>query len=430
MPWPLPIEIVEYILDLAGAFPDLTTYLSPPYSLYYDIDHDLPLSAIQLSARTLFSLVLVCRQWNAICTPRLYRCLAIADSTAIDTLIRTLEHSQATGGILPLGYLTHHLIVALSDSPVNDSDTERLETRIQRRFGNLGRLARCLPRLEILSISIYVQDTWGLPPPYYGKDFAATVTQTFAHSLLKLHLHHDPFVLFSRQELRNFLASAPNLAAITGAGVGDSIGCPVALPYLPKLKYLAVNSERHCHPGRVGHEEDDQTPFLDYIHIRLSSRSNYYVHLLSVQGAKITSVSLDLRLSVDPKKCSDCLSMLTGFCHNLSYLEICIDSWLSFPRLEPLPPVERLGIRVHVFNTSVSAIFKSLATMQSPSLKVVQLMNPGMFEEFASPPSDNVAWNPLLYRTFRVVDCDGRGLGPSGQSTKKGRSIPIQNRLP
>jgi hypothetical protein len=425
MPLPLPIEIVEYILDLAGAYPDLTTYLSPPYSLYYETDHDLPLSDVKLSARTLFSLALVCKQWNIICTPRLYRCLAIADSTAIDALIHTLEHSQITAsGIQPLGSLTHHLIIALSDSPLNDNDTERFETRIQRRFGNLGRLARCLPRLEILSVSIYVQDTWGLPLPYYGKDFAATVTRASAHSLLKLHLHHEALVLFSRQELRNLLGSTPNLVAITGAGVGDSIGCPVTLPHLPKLKYLALNSKGYCHGGH----EDNRTPFLDHIHIRLSRISNHYLHLLSVQGARITSVSLDLRLSVDPENCSDCLSILTSFCHNLSYLEICIDSWLSFPRLEPIPPIERLGIRVQVVNTSVAAICKTLASMQSSSLKVVQLMNPGILEKFAS--SDNVAWNPLVYRTFRVVDCDGRDLGPPEQSMKKGRSIPIQNRLP
>jgi hypothetical protein len=401
--------------------------LSPPYSLYSDSHHDLPLSSIELSARSLCSLALVCQQWNIICTPRLYRCLAIADSTAIDALLHTLEHSQTTATTLPLGSLTRHLIIALSDSHVNDNDTEWFETIIQRRFGNLGRLARCLPHLQILSISIFVLDTWGLPLPYYGKDFAATVTQTSAHSLLKLHLHHEPFVLFSRQELRKLLESTPNLVAITGAGVADSIGCPVALPYLPKLKYLAVNSERHCH--HIGHE-DNRTPSLDHIHIRLTRLSNYYAHLLPVQGARITSVSLDFRLSADPKNCSDCLSMLTSFCHNLSYLEICIHNWPSFPRLEPLPPVERLGIRVQLVNISVAALCKTLATIQSPSLKVVQLMNPGMFEKFASPPSDNVAWNPLVYHKFRIVDRDGRELGPLRQSTKKGGYIPVQNILP
>jgi hypothetical protein len=85
-----------------------------------------------------------------------------------------------------------------------------------------------------------------------------------------------------------------------------------------------------------------------------------------------------------------------------------------------LPPVERFGIHVQALvdihvqarNTGVDTICKTLATMQSPSLKVVQLMSPGMFEHFAS--SDNVksAWSPLVDHTFRVVDCDGRELGP------------------
>lgn len=411
MPLPLPIEIVEYILDLAGAFPDLSVHLSPPYSLY-PTDHDLPLSAIKLSASSLFSLALVCKLWNTICTPRLYRCLAIVDDSAIDALLRTLEQSQITStvsGSMPLGSLTRHLIIALSDSSVNDNEFERFEIRIERRFGNLGRLARCLPHLEILSISIFTQDMWGLPFPYYGKDFAATVTQTCAPSLLKLHLHHAAPVLFSRRELRKLLESSPNLLAITGAGVGDCIGCPVTLPYLPKLKYLAVNGDmEHC--DHIGHE-DDRTPLLDHIYIQQGLLSSHWVHLLSSQGARVTSVSLDLRLSQDPKNCSD-LSKFTKFCPNLSYLEICINDWFSFPRLELLPPVERFGIHVQARNTGVDTICKTLATIQSPSLKVIQLMSPGIFEQFAS--SDNVksAWNPLVDHAFRVVDGDGRELGP------------------
>src|SRR5260370_23294733 len=102
MPLPLPIEIVEYILDITGAFPDLSIHLSPPYSLYSTTDHDLPLSAIKLSASSLFSLALVCKQWNSICTPRLYRCLAIVADMAIDALLHTLEDSLITvsGSIL------------------------------------------------------------------------------------------------------------------------------------------------------------------------------------------------------------------------------------------------------------------------------------------------------------------------------------------
>jgi len=408
MPLPLPIEIVECILDLAGAFPDLSVYLSPPYSLY-STDHDLPLTAIKLSANSLFSLALVCKQWNTICTPRLYRCLPIVDDTAVDALLRTLEQSQITAAVsgsdMPFGSLTRHLIVALSDdSSVNDNESEGFERRIVRRFGNLGRLARCLTHLEILSISIFLQDMWGLPLPYYGKDFAATVTQTCAPSLLKLHLHHEALVLFSRRELRNLLESSPNLTTITGPGVGDCIGCPVTLPYIPKLKYLAVNSKGLC--DHIGHE-DDRTPLLDHIHIRQVLLSNHWVHLLSVQGARLTSVSLDLRLGLN---CSEYLSKFAKFCPNLSYLEICIDDWVDFPRLESLPPVERFGIHVHeARNSCVDLICKTIATIQSPSLKVIQLMSPGMFEWFASSDSVKSAWSP---HAFRVVDCDGRELGP------------------
>ena len=332
---------------------------------------------------------------------------------AIDALLHTLEDSLITvSGSMPLGSFTRHLIIALSDSSVNHNDTERLETRIQRRFGNLGRLTRCLPRLEILSISIFTQDMWGLPLPYYGKDFAATVTEICAPSLLKLHLHHGALVLFSRPELLKLLASSPNLIAITGAGAGDCIGCPATLPNLPKLKYLAVNSKMgRC--DHIGHE-DNQTPLLDYIHIRQSPLSNHWVHLLSVQGSRLTSVSLDFRLSQDPKNCREYFSKLAEFCPNLSYLEICIDNWLSFPWLESFPPVERFGIRVQARNTCVATIYKTLATIQSPSLKIVQLMNSGMFELF--PSSDNVesAWSPPVDHAFRVVDCDGRELGPLG----------------
>lgn len=416
LPLPLPIEIVEYILELVGAFPDLSVHLSPPYPLY-SADHVLPLSAIKLSASSFSSLALVCKQWNTICTARLYRCLAITDDTAIDVLIRTLEQSQITAtvsGSIPLGSLTRHLIIALSDSESVNGDEERFERRILRRFGNLGRLARCLPHVQILSISIFTQDRWGLRHPYYGKDFAASVTQTCASSLLKLHLHHEALVLFSYQELRKLLESSPNLIAISGAGVGDCIGCPVTLPYLPKLKYLAINSTmRRC--DYIGHE-DDQTPLLDHIHIRQGILSDHWVHLLSVQGSRLTSVSLDLRLSQEPDNCSEYLSKFTKLCPNLSYLEICIDNWFSFPRLELLPPVERFGIHVQARNTSrttsMDTICKKLATIQSPSLKVIQLMSPGIFEQFASSDNMKSAWSPLVDHAFRVVDCDGRELGP------------------
>jgi len=427
----LPVEILENILDLAGPFPDLTNTSSPQYPIYPE--HDLPLPDIRLSTRSLYSLSLVCKQWNTICTPRLYRSLAIVDSTRVSALLRTLEHSQTTPAVLgrtsPLGSLTRHLIIALSDYPAPESETERFESRIVRRFGNLGRLARCLPRLQVLSISIFIRDMWGLPPPYYGKDFAATVTQICATSLRKLYLHHYPFVLFSRPELRKLLEAAPNLVAITGAAVGSQIGCPAALPYLPKLKYLAVNSEMdEC--NCAGHKVHP-TPSLDYVHIRPSLFSNLWVHLLSAQGTKLTSVSLDLRLVVDPESCSNCLSMLTNVCHNLSYLEICLDSWRSFPRLDPLPPVEQLGIRVQADNIAVTSICEILATISSSSLKVVHLKDAHVIEWFASPLSDNVesAWSPLVDRAFRVVDCHGQELGPPQRSSCAYRRVDPQSLL-
>ncbi|KAF8480891.1 hypothetical protein DFH94DRAFT_736693 [Russula ochroleuca] len=408
-----PVEIIDYILDLVVALPDLTTHLFPPYCFYTDV-HDLPLSAIKLSTCFLYSLTLVCKQWNTICTPRLYRCLAVDDDSAIDLLLRTLEHSQTTaGGILPLGSLTRHLIIALS-APIHYQHEAvsfaYIEAMIQHRFGDLGRLARCLPHLQILSISIFSDDfeIFGGPSLYYGKDFAAAIIQTSAHSLLKLHLNHGIFFLFSPQELRKLLESTPNLVAIIGSGVRDTIGCPVALPYLPKLKYLVVNDVMgDCDRSK---HEDNRTPFLDHIHIHLSYHSDYFVHLLSAQGARLTSVSLDLRPS---NFASDWLSMLTSFCPNLSYLEICIFTWGGFPRLNTLPPIKRLGIRLHIGFTSVAVVCESLATIQSPSLEVVHLMNTDWTLDDGKSP-----WDPLVHRTFRVVDWDGRELCP-GQSIKK-----------
>ena len=67
--------------------------------------------------------------------------------------------------------------------------------------------------------------------------------------------------------------------------------------------------------------------------------------------------------------------MLTSFRPNLSYLEICIETWGRFPRFDHLPPIQRLGIRLHTGLTSVASICESLATLQSPSLEVVHLMN-------------------------------------------------------
>ena len=241
---------------MAAAFPDLTTHLLPLYFIHTG-DHDLPLPAIKLATRSLLSLALVCgRQWNTICTPKLYRCLAIDDTTSTGVLLRILEDSQTTADrILPLGSLTRHLIIALPATVyVRGSVNEAVRTVATIWcLRNLGRLARCLPHLQILSISIFREDLG--PLPYHGKDFAAAVIETSGHSLLKLHLNHGASVLFSRRELRELLESTPNLVAIIGSGVEDSIGCPVALPYLPKLKYLVVNDVMgHC--DRIDHKDD------------------------------------------------------------------------------------------------------------------------------------------------------------------------------
>jgi hypothetical protein len=213
----LPVELLEYVIELAVAVPDLRNALPPQYTLYPE--HALPLHEIKLSAATLFSLTLVCKQWNAIYTPTLYRCLAIVDTTPIEALLHTLEHSRTTAAISgrfpPLGSLTRHLIIALSDYPAHENDIERLVNRVVRRFGTLERLARYLPHIQILSISIFIQELFGLPMPYYGKNFATVITETCAQSLRELHLHRNPLVLFSRQELRKLLQSTPNLVALT-----------------------------------------------------------------------------------------------------------------------------------------------------------------------------------------------------------------------
>lgn len=422
MPLSVPVETLDYILELAVAFPDVANNQFAHFSAYPET-HAPPLRDIKLSTQTLFSLTLVCRRWNTICTPRLYRCLTIVDTTATDALLHTLEHSQTTtavsGRFPPLGSLTRHLIIALSDLPGPGREDERLHTRVLRRFGKLDQLARHLPHLQILSISISTQEMWNLPVPYYGKDFAAILAQTCAQSLRELHLYHQPSVLFSHKELRQLLESAPNLVIIAGAGASGCIGCPAALPNLPDLKYLSINNERgHC--DSTGHE-DNRTPSLDHLHILPSRSSNFWVHLLSAQGARLTSVSLDLRYRfyLDMEDCCNCLSMLGSLCPNLTHLKIAVESWPSFSKLDPIPSVQQLGISLKVGKTAVAAICEALGTIRSSSLKVVHLVDPYMPDWFASPLSENVesAWSPLVGHTFLVVDHHGRELGPPGRSS-------------
>jgi F-box-like len=416
MPLPLPVETLEYILQLVVAFPDLMNTSSPQYSMCPK--NFLPLEDIKLSTRSLFSLALVCKQWNTICTPVLYQCLVVDDYTTTDLLLRTLEHPWVTtdplGRFQPLGSLTRHLIIALSDQPARENLDDRLDIRVVRRFGNLGRLARCLPCLQTLSISITIQKSlWGLPMPYYGKDFAAAITQTSAQSLQKLYLHKNPILLFTRPELYNLLELAPNLAAVVGSGCTDLINCPVALPYLPKLTHLTVTNEvGQCDSSM---HQDNRIPSLEHVHIRPSPSSNFWLHLLSAQGPGLTSISLDLRVTEAPENRSDCLSMLSSLCPNLSRLEIFIDDWHSFPRADWFPSIEYLDIRILFGISTVADICKTLATIQLRSLRVIRLMDPQMIEWFAESHSSNAesAWSPLIGCPFRVVDCHGRELGPS-----------------
>jgi len=297
MPVPLPVEILEQIFKQVVDFPDVasTSTLSPRYPLHYDV---LPSYKIKLSTSHLYALTLVCKQWNAICIPRLYRCLAIHDTTATDVLMRTLEHSQTanSGSLPPLGSFTRHLIIALSDDFADEDKPKRYKIRVDRHFQILDQLARCLPHLQTLSIAIGRGDNSVLRShlePHRGRSFAAVFTKTCAQSLRNLHLHSFPRVLFNDQDLRKLFESAPNLVTITSAHAGDHFGCPASLPYLPKLKYLALNSKIGSCDGTD--HKDNQTPSLDHVHISPSQFSNYWKHLLSAQGARLTFVLLDLR---------------------------------------------------------------------------------------------------------------------------------------
>ncbi|KAH9075754.1 hypothetical protein EDB83DRAFT_1815619 [Lactarius deliciosus] len=250
--------------------------------------------------------------------------------------------------------------------------------------------------------------------PHYGRDFAASITRTSARSLRKLFLYQSPVVLFSRPELHTLLESTHNLVALIGA---DYIGCPAALPSLPKLKYLAVSGEAvHC--GGIGHK-DDPTPSLDHVHFGPIRSSTSWMHLLSAWGPKLTSASLDLRIPVvstpPPTDHFDYSQTLGNLCPNISCLEIFIINWHCFPQLDWLPSVEDLNIHIIFSGVTVTDMCKALAGIQSPSLKVVRFLDPEMDKWLASSQSGNVdsAWDPLLHITFRVVNYDGHQLGPS-----------------
>lgn len=410
MPLPLPTEIVVCVLESFVAFPDVMDTSATLYS-----DGFLPLNDIKRSIQSLSLLVLVCKQWNAICTPNLYQCLVVDDSTVTDALLSTLQISRTTpntlGRLQPLGFLTRHLIIALSDRPAHSREAEPLEIRIFQRFGDLGKLAGLLPHLQILSISIRIPAILGLPMPHYGRDFAASITRTSAQSLRRLFLYQNPVVLFSRRELRTLLESTPNLVTLIGVGC---IGCPVALPYLPKLKYLTVNSEAvHCDGAE---HKGDQTPSLDHVHFGPIRSSTSLVHVLSAWGPKLTYVSLDLRMPVEPNSPPmnpfDCPQILGSLCPNISHLEIFITSWHGFPQCDWLPSIECLSVHLNFSGATVTDICRTLASIHLPSLKVVRFLDPEMDEWLASPQSGNVdgAWSPLLEIAFRVVNHNGHQL--------------------
>ena len=427
MPLPLPTEIVVCILESFVAFPDVMDTSRPHYALYPN--GFLPVNDIKRSIQSLSLLALVCQQWNIICTPILYQCLVVDDSTVTNALLNTLQGSRTTadtlGRLQPLSFLTRHLIIALSDRPAHSREAEPLEIRILRRFGDLGKLASCLPYLQILSISISIPAVLGLPMPHYGRNFAASVARTSARSLRKLFLYQNPVVLFSPGELRTLLESTPNLVALIGA---DYIGCPVALPYLPKLKYLAVSSEGvHCDGTK---HFNDQTPSLDHVHFGPNHSSTSLMHFLSAWGPKLTSVSFDLRTPVEPtplpRNQFNCPQMLGSLCPNISHLEIFITNWHFFSQSDWPLSIEYLSIHLVFSGVTVSDICKTLAGIHLPSLKVVRFLDPEMDEWLGSPQSGNVdgAWSRLRTFAFRVVNHDGHQLGPSGRYLEYAGTLP------
>jgi hypothetical protein len=360
------------------------------------------LRALTTALKSTSRVVRVCKLWNTLASPYLYRCITLRHGRGLFSLVATITSSrfdvERNAGIRSLGSWTERLIVALKTTI--DGPTHADECRL------LADLVRSLPNLVFITFHTTDKRRFMMP-----REVAVALATTCGPSLRVLGW--TPPSVSSSPPLHDFehlVSVCPRLRCLWAVFWSH----PFNLPALPQLTTLTLRGDLPGPISTMGLTNKCTHPFpsLREIHYNAAVYDSYITLLrfLELHGHGITAIVLDfINGGRDPP-----ISDMKYFCPKLVRLDIYVHSWhqLGISSL----PVPIVGLRCEKVQSSRSeymALLDTLTATETPLLRRVQLLDrrtatdlrirhPGTLGEFV---------HVLASRGVRFEDQDGVFLG-------------------
>jgi hypothetical protein len=366
----LPSEILHHVFSFAALSPDsielFDTHPTTPRPFVPQRDKHRSIKTATLTAR---SLVRVCKLWNALASPYLYRTILISRGRTLYLLHRTLFDSrakaEASPNVRPLGCLTRSLEVAMKDHcGKNDED-----------FDVLADIISCMPHLTAVTFSIRAQQfrRW----PMSRKVLSALAT-TCGPSLEVLRWSIPTLFPF-RRDLRALLNETPNLCvlccyfSLTCIGPVYHTDIPV-LPRLASLALIAGNSAEFFEDLR----NVDRFPSLRELVYYNYGNVVDWNGPLEVYGASLTEIYLHLEYEdVENQRLVTDVSLIAQYCPNLVRLNLAVERWSQLVKIT-LSSILILGLRCRDLQSTrieYSRLITFLKIMEAPVLRAVQFLD-------------------------------------------------------
>ncbi|KAF7975016.1 hypothetical protein HWV62_10637 [Athelia sp. TMB] len=372
----LPVELWLRIIESATSVPGI---LEPEMYKISELPNAetirLQQSELRASLVTKRNLVRVSKAWYAMAAPHLYETILIDGQRTLMTLCTTLTHSKekgetSSGKSHPLGWYAKRL-----DFAIRDSETRFLE--------DLAKVIRYLPNLTMFNFTPRGYVTFATA------DVAHALAETCGHSLRQLFLSNH--CLEERDWSKHGLAGLPSLRS----------GAAAPLTNLRSLVVLWAFS--YVFPWK----HSDSLPNLE--HLELPSRENFDA-LSACTPMPIRVLFLHIRRIYDyPRQWPD----IERDFPNVSRLVVSLDEWEGLLLRVP-PSVTYLALccrRPQEKANNFSEVFRVLATLKSPRLKVVRFADRRVGVELRTRHTAVLAQGLEQIRltcSFVLEDCEGR----------------------
>jgi hypothetical protein len=361
-------EILLHVFSFAAVSPDsielFDTHPTAPRPFVPLRDKHRSIKTATLTAR---SLVRVCKLWNALASPYLYRTILISRGRTLYSLQRTLLDSrakaEASPNVRPLGWLTKSLEVAMKDHCGESYED----------FDVLADIIGCLPNLTAITFSIRAQQFRHWPMSH--KVLSALAT-TCGPSLEVLRWS-VPTLFPDRTDLRALLNVTPNLRVLCcyySFGPVIHTDIPV-LPHLTSLAVIAGNCSEFF--------EDTRNHVERFPSLRELVSYNYgnvvdWEGPLGAYGASLKEVYLHLESEdVENQRLMTDMSLVAQYCPNLVRFNLALERWSQLVRIT-LPSISILGLRCRNLQSTrieYGRLISFLRLMEVPVLKTVQFLD-------------------------------------------------------